>query len=127
MNLSFFIILFTLATAVASKSPLTVKQEARKYSTSLVQELISIISKAGSIWNSPPSATRIDATKVKVSEMKTDKGKSVATNSVNCISAEFCSKKKVTCTRICNKARRVRANHVHDKCFLKCKKCIPTC
>lgn len=129
MKITFFIILFTLATAMARETPLTSKNKTPVYS-SLGQELRGLLAKAGSMWSSHSSvnATTHHATKHRSSKMRVHGGgKSAARSSVNCISASLCNKKKMICTKLCNKAARVNTNHITNKCYLKCSKCKPTC
>lgn len=127
MKITFFIILFTLATAIARETPVTSKNKIPVY-LSLGQELRGLLAKAGSMWSSSTSvnATTHHATKHRSSKMRVHGGKSVARSSVNCISASLCNKKKMICTKICNKAH-VNTNHLANKCYLKCSKCKPTC
>jgi hypothetical protein len=128
MKITFLIILFTLASAIARETPIATKNKTSVY-LSLGQELRGLLAKAGSFWSSPSSvnATTHHATKHKSSnKMKVHGGKSVARSSVNCISASLCNKKKMICTKLCNKAR-VNTNHLTNRCYIKCSKCKPTC
>ncbi|KAJ1702100.1 hypothetical protein LUZ63_001879 [Rhynchospora breviuscula] len=128
MKITVFIILFTLATAIARETPLTTTNKTPLY-MSLGQELRGLLAKAGSIWSSPSTivnATTHHTAKHRSSKMRIHGGKPFARSSVNCISAELCNKKKLICTKLCNKAR-VNTNHITNKCYLKCSKCKPTC
>lgn len=46
---------------------------------------------------------------------------------MKCLSAEFCNEKKVICSKICKQKTGVETQHFPEKCFFKCKKCIPNC
>ncbi|PKU63433.1 hypothetical protein MA16_Dca010043 [Dendrobium catenatum] len=46
---------------------------------------------------------------------------------MKCLSKKFCKEKKVICSKICKENNGVETQHLPEKCFFKCKKCIPTC
>ncbi|KAL0904184.1 hypothetical protein M5K25_026259 [Dendrobium thyrsiflorum] len=134
MRTSAFVIMMLLTTALSSTMARTVREAMigtpRQLGGSLMtspHEAINGKHMVTEMSHGADFTSESQGPEAAQSGLNTEDSDNIEWATMKCLSKEFCKEKKVICSKICKENNGVETQHLPEKCFFKCKKCIPTC